>query len=170
MTAIFQEHEASSKVADVYIAAETFGFESYELTESIALPKEYNGLSITWESSDERFLTHDGVVTRPQVDQWVSLTATFTDAEGNSAEKVYQFWVIHEFTDLEVAQMDLDSVFLVGNLKHLKEDLYLPTQSKYGSEIRWSSTDESVITSKGKITRMLSGGGSRDAKLVVYST
>lgn len=168
--AVSREHAASSKTANVYIAAESLKFENRKLTENITLPTEYEGLTVTWASNDDSVITSEGVITRYDIDRWAELTATFSDGEGNTAEKTYGFTVVHNYTDREVAQMDLDSIFLVGNLKHLKEDLYLPTESKYGSEIRWSSTNESVITSQGEITRMLSGGGSRDAKLVVYST
>ena len=168
--AVATEHNADAKKANVNIAAESFEFKSDRLTENLVLPEEYNGLKVKWLSGNEKVLKNDGTITRLDIDTWVELKATFSDEEGNSAERTYQFWVIHEYTDREIAQMDLDSIFLVGNLKHLKEDLYLTKESEYGSEIRWSSSDESVITNDGEITRMSSGGGAREAVLTVYST
>ncbi len=164
------EHEKNAKTANVNIVAENYMFESYELTESIVLPDEYNGLNVSWKSDNEQVLKNDGTVTRLDIDAWANLTATFTDAEGNSAERVFGFNIIHQYKDEEVAQMDLDAVFLVGNLKHLKEDLYLTTESKYGSTLRWESMDESVITDEGEITRAPSGGGDKSTELYLFST
>ncbi len=167
---ISAEHALDAKKANVHIIAENYMFESHELTEDISLPDEYAGLSVTWESDNEQVLTKDGKVTRLDIDAWANLTATFKDAEGNEAKRVFGFNVIHEYKDEEVAQMDLDAVFLVGNLKHLKEDLYLTEKSKYGSKLRWESMDESVITSKGEINRAPSGGGDKSTELYLFST
>lgn len=164
------KHQAASKSADVSIVAENYMFESYELTESITLPSEYAGLTVTWESDNESVLKNDGTVTRLDIDAWANLTATFTDSEGNSATRVFGFNIIHEYEDEEIAQMDLDAVFLVGNLKHLKEDLYLTTESKYGSTLRWESMDETVVTDTGEITRAPSGGGDKSTELYLFST
>lgn len=168
--ALATEHSVAAKKADVAIVADNYMFESYSLTESISLPDEYAGLSVTWESDNERVLKKDGTVTRLDIDAWANLTATFTDSEGNSAKRVFGFNIIHEYTDEEVAQMDLDSVFLVGNLEHLKEDLYLTEESKYGSTLRWQSMDESVITHKGEISRNPSGKGDKSTELYLFST
>ncbi len=168
--ALTQEHKEGQEKADVWIAAENFEFDTYNLTENLTLPNEYNGLGVSWKSGNERVLTNDGVITRGEIDTWVSLTATFIDKEGNKAERIYNFWVVREYSDKEIAQMDLDSIFLVGNLEHLKEDLYLPEVSVYGSDIRWYSEDESVITSKGEINRAPSGGGDKTTTLHVFST
>lgn len=167
---ISQNHALAAKAAEVHIVAESFMFESYELTESITLPSEYAGMTVTWVSDNEKVLTNDGVVNRLAIDAWANLTATFTDADGNSAERVFGFNVIHEYADEEVAQLDLDAVFLVGNLLHLKEDLYLTTESKYGSTLRWESMDESVITDEGEITRAPSGEGDKSTELYLFST
>ena len=170
IAAISSQHELDAKKADVWIVAENYMFESYELTENITLPNEYAGLTVTWESDNEQVLKNDGTVTRLDIDAWANLTATFTDSEGNSAERVFGFNVIHEYKDEEIAQMDLDAVFLVGNLKHLKENLYLTTESKYGSTLRWESMDETVVTDTGEITRAPSGGGDKSTELYLFST
>ncbi|MBR5535356.1 MAG: hypothetical protein IKU60_01775 [Clostridia bacterium] len=167
---ISAQHAIDAKKADVAIVAENYMFESYSLTEDISLPEEYAGLKVTWKSDNERVLSHDGKVTRLDIDAWANLTATFTDSEGNKAERVFGFNIVHQYTDEEVAQMDLDAVFLVGNLKHLKEDLYLTEESKYGSKLRWESMDESVITNEGEIKRAKSGEGDRSTELYLFST
>lgn len=167
---IYKEHKAASKKADVAIVAENYMFESYDLYGDIALPEEYAGLKVTWESDNEQVLTNKGKVTRLDIDAWANLTATFTDSEGNSAKRVFGFNVIHQYKDEEMAQMDLDAVFLVGNLKNLKEDLYLTKESKYGSKLRWESMDESVITDEGEIKRNPSGMGDKSTELYLFST
>lgn len=170
IAAAFAEHTKNEKKANVSIVAENFMFESYSLTESIDLPDEYAGLTVKWKSDNEAVLKKDGTVTRLDIDAWANLTATFTDSEGNSAKRVFGFNIVHQYTDEEIAQMDLDAVFLVGNLKNLKEDLYLTEESKYGSKLRWESMDESVITNKGKITRAPSGMGDKSTELYLFST
>lgn len=170
ISAVYEEHKSASKKADVSIVAENFMFDSHNITEDITLPDEYAGLKVTWKSDNERVLTSKGKVTRLDIDTWANLTATFTDSEGNSAERVFGFNVIHQYTDEEVAQMDLDAVFLVGNLKNLKEDLYLTKESRYGSKLRWESMDESVITDEGEITRAPSGMGDKSTELYLFST
>ncbi|MGM9551149.1 MAG: LamG-like jellyroll fold domain-containing protein [Clostridia bacterium] len=167
--AINSEHKVSSEIADVYIAAESLEFESYKLTENINLPTEYEGMTVTWKSDNEAVLTSSGVITRTDVDTLVNLTATFSDANGNSVERIYEFTVIHNYTDADIAQMDLDEIHIFGNLEHLKENLYLPTESTYGSTITWVSEDETVITNEGIITRAPSGEGEKSTNLTAYS-
>lgn len=168
--AIATEHNADAKKADVWIASEKLEFESYRLTESISLPTEYENMQVKWSSDNEKALKDDGTVTRLEVDAWVNLTATFTDGEGNEAERVYGFTVVHNYTDEEIAQMDLDEVKLQGNLLHLKENLYLETKSKYGSTLRWKSADESVLTDEGVVKRGSVGSGEKSTELYLFST
>lgn len=168
--AIYDEHKKAARLTDVYIASKSLEFESYRLTDSIVLPTEYNGMTVEWKSDREDVLANDGTVTRLDVDAWVNLTATFSDTDGNKAERTYVFIIIHNYTDEEIAQMDLDAIFLAGNLEHLKEDLYLTTESVFGSTIQWFSEDESVVNKKGEITRAPSGGGDRSTKLWAFCT
>lgn len=170
IASIAAEHSKAAEIADVYIASKNLEFDSYTLTENIVLPSEFEGMKVAWQSGNERVLTSEGVITRLDIDTWVELTATFTDDKGNSAERKYGFTVVHEYKDDEVAQMDIDAIHLVGNLEHLKEDLYLPTESTYGSTITWASMDESIITNEGEITRLPSGKGSRTTTLYAFAT
>ncbi len=165
-----KEHKTAAEKANVSIIADTFAFEKYEVSEDIHLPSEYNGVNIEWKSYDESVITKDGVITRYDINRTVELKATFSDDAGNTAERKYSITVLKNYTDKDYAQMDLDEIVLVGNLMHLKEDLYLPTESTHGSTIRWSSSNENIITSQGEITRLLSGGGSQSASLTVFST
>ncbi|MGM9551150.1 MAG: LamG-like jellyroll fold domain-containing protein [Clostridia bacterium] len=167
---IANEHDKAAKRADVYIASESLNFDTYKLTNDIILPSECGGIKVTWQSGDESVLSNDGIITRYDIDRWVTLTATFTDEWGNSVKREYGFTVIHNYTDEEIAQMDLDEIHLVGNLEHLKENLYLTKESKYGSTITWFSEDDQVITNEGEITRAVSGGGDKSTKLWVFST
>ncbi len=166
---ISYQHANAAKKANANIVANELEFESYSLTENIDLPLEYKGYSVSWLSEDETKITNKGEITRYDIDHYVKLTATFTDEDGNSAVRDYWFNVVRNYSDEEIAQMDINSIFLVGNLQHLKENLYLPTESKHGSSITWFSEDTSVISHKGEINRAPSGGGSKSTKLWVIA-
>lgn len=164
------EHENNSRLADLYIASENLEFESYNITENIVLPTEYEEFSVSWKSDNEKALSETGEVHRFDTDAWVNMSATFTNDKGESVERVYGFNVVHNYTDVEIATMDLDNIHLVGNLEHLKENLYLETESKYGSKIAWKSADTSVVTDDGKINRAPSGQGDKKTDLYVFCT
>lgn len=55
-------------------------------------------------------------------------------------------------TDEQAVILDLDAIDL-GNLGTVENDLVLPTVGIYGSQITWESSDPSVITPDGKVTR-----------------
>ncbi len=164
------EHEKNARLADLYIASEKLEFESYKITDNIVLPTEYEGFSVKWSSDNQKALSETGEVHRFDTDAWVNMSATFTNDLGESVKRVYGFNVIHNYTDKEIAQMDLDSIHLVGNLEHLKENLYLEQKSTYGSKLVWKSADTSVVTDDGKIKRAPSGEGDKKTDLYLFST
>lgn len=165
ISAIAAEHSKAADAADVWIASENLNFENDRLTENITLPDEFEGMKVTWKSGNERVLSSEGVINRGEIDVWVELTATFTDKNGNTAERKYHFWVVQHYSDSDIAAMDVDAIRLVGNLEHLKEDLYLPKEGANGSKITWASENTDIITHDGEITRLPSGEGSRTTKL-----
>lgn len=166
--AIYQEHVSAQEKAE--IVADRFAFDFYNLTEDAIMPEAFENASITWESSDESIMTNDGKITRGEEDKKVTMTATFALSDNLTAKREYTFNIIHEYTDMDKAMLDLMNIHLVGNLKNLKEDLYLSTESEYGSTITWKSDDESVVTNNGEITRAKSGEGSRSTTLTVTAT
>lgn len=168
--AISKEHAEAAELADLYIAAESLEFESYRLEENIALPAEHAGMTVTWVSGKDSFLSAEtGEIKRGEYDNDVTLTATFTNAKGISVTRDYVFTVVHEYTDKERAETDVAAIRLVGNLGNLKEDLYLPEKGAMGSTITWVSDDEAVITSSGEVKRAPSGEGSKTTTLTAVA-
>ena len=51
------------------------------------------------------------------------------------------------------------------SLKSVKNDMTLPTEGASGSTITWSSSDESVLASSGKVTRPAAGSNDADVTL-----
>lgn len=169
---IAQEHAAKAEEEEALIrqekleaAADTLSFEETALSSNVELPTEIYGAFISWSSDKPQVLSAEGVVTRQTEDEEVTLTASFSDEYGNVTERSYVFTVLRKLTDEECVAYDAENFVLVGNLLHLKEDLYLPLLGEAGSAIEWSSSDESVITNTGVITQAEIGGGKREAVL-----
>ena len=168
--AISKEHAEAAELADLYIAAESLEFESYRLEENITLPTEYAGMTVTWKSEKESFLSAEtGEIKRGEYDNDVKLTATFTNTNGISVTRDYVFTVVHEYTDKERAETDVAAIRLVGNLENLKEDLYLPKEGAMGSKITWVPQDKDVINEDGEINRAPSGSGSKTTTLTAVA-
>lgn len=56
----------------------------------------------------------------------------------------------------------------LGNTENISEDIALPAQS-YGAEITWTSSDESIVDSEGKVTRTLEPGEAVLTARVTYN-
>ena len=79
------------------------------------------------------------------------LTATIRSGE---ASQTKQFTVIvkQQLTAEEIAQADAAGIDL-GNLNAVTGNLALPSKGTLGSEIIWSSSDESVVAADGTVKR-----------------
>ncbi len=170
--AIAEEHKAASSEEDTYIAkadlesaADTISFAETTISKNIELPASAAGASVLWSSDKPEVLSETGVISRQPQDETVILTALVSDEFGNETERKFEFTVVHRFTDEENVKSDIDSLVLAGNLLHLKENLFLPTEGTLGSAITWESDDESVITNEGVITQAPIGGGTKSAVL-----
>ncbi len=122
------------------------------VTQNIGLPLEgKNGCVISWSSSDNNVIkveTNIGIVTRGTEDKNVELTATI-EIENTQVYDTKSFIVTvvkRERTDLEKAESDRDNISIPSLVE---DDFYLPTRGTYGSEISWSSSDNSVISISG---------------------
>lgn len=63
------------------------------------------------------------------------------------------------------AIVDADYNNLDFSIKNIKSDITLPTEGNSGSTITWSSSDTSVISNTGKVTRPEEGKGDKEVKL-----
>ena len=111
-----------------------------------------------WTSSNEKVISNEGKVTPAVVDTTVVMTATVT-RNGVSVDKALTFVVPGSATDADLAKADAEALTVV-NSDDVAGNLTLPTKGEYGSEITWSSSDESIISSKdegsvlaGKVNR-----------------
>lgn len=121
-----------------------------------------NSSKITWISSNEEYLTNEGVVTRPtDGDKVIKLTATLTLA-GISIDKEFEVTVLSIDPKNDVDK--LASSFNL-NFNHVIDDIELPTTAGKESTITWISSNEELITSDGKVTRPAIGEGEKEVKL-----
>lgn len=125
------------------------------VTEDLNLPGRGSaGSAITWSSSNENVITTEGKVTRPEAeegDAQITLTATITS--GNVSDtKEFQVTVKKNLTAKEIVDLDLEEIDL-GNLSAVSEDLVLPASGSHGATITWESSDETLVTKEGKVTR-----------------
>ena len=72
------------------------------------------------------------------------------------------------FDGSQVARSDADSLTLP--LSSLKSDISLPTAGPSGSSISWTSSDETVLTAEGRVTRPAAGQSSADVTLTATIT
>lgn len=123
--------------------------------QNLELPsKGENGSVITWTSNKTDYITNEGVVTLPATGtQSVTLKATITK---NDTVVTSSFWVtVYSLDKGNVTQdkeeLSIDtSVRKAGNMK-------LPEKGTHGSTITWTSNNEDVIASDGKVTLPESG-------------
>jgi hypothetical protein len=126
--------------------------------------------AISWVSSNETYLTNDGIVTNPSPedgDQTVTLTAAITLG---TAEVTKNFIVTVKTTDTADANADgswLDTAVLGGNsaLDNIITNLNLPTTGQYGSSITWTSSDTNAVNTDGTVTNPSFADG--DKKVVL---
>lgn len=125
------------------------------VTADLALPaKGSAGSEITWTSDKPDVIAADGTVTRPAAglgDAEVILTATIRSGEA-SLTKQFTVIVKQQLTAEEIAQADAAGIDL-GNLNAVTGNLALPSKGTLGSEIIWSSSDESVVAADGTVKR-----------------
>lgn len=120
--------------------------------EDIELPNvgKVNLSKITWKSSNEEYITNEGVVTRPtDGNKVVKLTATLT-LGGMTEEKEFEITVLSADPKNDVEKLAANFKL---NVNYVTEDFILPTTAGKGSTITWTSSNDEFVTSEGKVTR-----------------
>jgi len=127
-----------------------------------------NDVTITWETSNEQYLSNTGVVTTPWFDdgdQIVTLTATLVLNEF-SLEKEFSVLVkayeSEAFSDL---LFDISSFDLTGNVG-LETDILLPNSFLEDIVITWETTYKEVVTSDGEVIRPSFEEGDQDIEMI----
>lgn len=133
--------EISKKIENFSIVESTI--------EDIELPLEYDGMTVSWESSAIRIIKNDGTVNRDVKDRNVKLTATFT-YEGVSLSKDYYVKVL-KYTNLELIEEIIETIELPTETN---QDLNIYLLKYYDYDIigTWSSSNEDIVSSNGDVT------------------
>lgn len=122
---------------------------SSSVISNLNLPNSLGRVSIEWTSSDERVVTKEGTVMRPNSldgDKTVTLTATMT-LNNTTITKTFEVTVLKEFT----IEQKLDYVrehLVVNNINDVRGNLTLPVVGDYDAIITWESSNNNIINPK----------------------
>ncbi|MBT2547857.1 immunoglobulin-like domain-containing protein [Arthrobacter sp. ISL-65] len=127
-----------------------------------------NGSAYAWSSSDPATVSAQGAVTRPAHgtgDATVTLTATASSG-GASASKSFTVTVPEDISD-EQKVAEAAAALNVWDADAIRGNITLPTAGLYGTKVAWESSEQSVVTATGKVTRP--AYGSAPAKLNLHA-
>ena len=115
---------------------------------------QFGSCDVKWESSDPNVIDVNGNVNCQKTETKVTLTGIFSVQEDNSltARKSFEITVAADPDDASAVAAAKESL-TIGDTSSVKSDISLPLSGRRGTTITWQSSDESVITNDGKITR-----------------
>ncbi|QFZ18143.1 immunoglobulin-like domain-containing protein [Saccharothrix syringae] len=113
-----------------------------------------HGSAITWHSDDPRYVTDQGVVTRPAAGR-APATATLT-ASAAGQTRAFRVTVRPEPTDREKVT-EAAAALAVWDADDVRGNLTLPTTGLHGTRVSWKSTKKKVVTETGEVTRPAHG-------------
>lgn len=148
------------------------GDSASSVTRNLTLPTALGEITISWASSNAAVISNAGVVTRPNADTVVTLTATLTLREVSDT-KVFSLTVkaaeAAATPEEALAALQIFSSTLVYNESTGRytttTDLFLPTRSMK-LDITWSSPNTAVINTAGKVVRPAWGQSDQTVILV----
>ena len=168
---------SNAECVDIEYAALEIGFadgdSASNVTKNLNLPTVGdNGTGIQWDSSSPSVVSDSGVVNRPDYfsgNASITLTANIYK-NGIGRAKYFNITVINNpITDDESVNLDenaLDIVFIPGDsASGVTQDIGLLPLGPYGSTIRWTSSNPSVISDQGIVTRPSYTSGNADVTL-----
>ena len=120
---------------------------------NLELPVSFNGINITWSSSDPEIISASGSVTRPvngSAPQTVLITANASKS-GATFEKSFHITVIPILSDAESVAFDADHLNPEGSLNNLRSSLNLQSVGFEGSIISWSSSILDILANDGEL-------------------
>ena len=115
---------------------------------------QFGSCDVKWESTDPNVIDVNGNVNCQKTETKVTLTGIFSVQEDNSltARKSFEITVAADPDDASAVAAAKESL-TIGDTSSVKSDISLPLSGRRGTTITWQSSDESVITNDGKITR-----------------
>ncbi|GAA0789635.1 hypothetical protein GCM10008909_25630 [Hathewaya limosa] len=110
-----------------------------------------NKVSIIWNSSNESIISNDGIVTRSDKDENVILTATLSKGEVSKV-KTFNIVVKAKEENIEKELQLANNALEISNVDNIEKDINLKTFLN-DINITWTSSDEGIISSNGKVIR-----------------
>ncbi len=131
-----------------------------------------DGISVEYESSNTAVLSNDGTVTRPTDGENKTAELTVRLRRGSAQrEKKFNITVVFDMTvqyKVEQAKKAITAAAVTSQRPDaVTKNIILPTEGLYATSIRWISSDESVITNDGIVTR---GETDKTVTLTAYIT
>lgn len=126
------------------------------LTENIELPKAgaYD-TTIEWQSSNDAVITKTGKIT-PAIDDDLPATLTATISRGESQGKEFTFTVyVKGIISDNKACSETYEYYSDLFSEPLEDNAELSAAGLHNASIEWTSSDEDIITNRGRITRGL---------------
>jgi len=144
--------EALNTVAVTYASGDS----QNSVTENLILPESIGEISISWTSGNPSVITNAGVVTRPEDDTEVTLTATLT--LGNVEETV-DIKVTVKAAEEVVEPADAIAAVEIGGPVYMEGEVYVTTsnielpETSLGFDVTWTTSNEAVIALDGTVNR-----------------
>ncbi len=164
--------DTSTAAAEADSAALTLG-DTSAVVADLALPATGpTGTTITWASSDTAVVGNDGVVRRPahgQPSGTATLTATVTRGLVTRTRQFPVTVLAEDLDDAGKAQEAVAAVQLV-HPDDVRGNLTLPASGLHGTTFAWVSSDPSVVSASGVVTRPAHEEPAADVTLTVTGT
>ncbi|NME71459.1 T9SS type A sorting domain-containing protein [Flammeovirga aprica] len=155
LTSFLEEALASIEVT--YAEGET----NTTVKSNVTLPTTTTmGGTVTWASTNEAVIATSGTVVRGTEDQTITLTATLS-LQGEEGTKTFELTVLkEEETETPVEEL-LQEASDALNITYAEDDhaasvtqnIMLPTSSLHETTVSWSSSNETVISTAGTVSR-----------------
>lgn len=136
---------------------DTISSETYQVTGNLTLVDKIGDATISWTSSNTAIITTAGVVTRPEADTVVTLTATIT-IDGETVTHQFRVTVkAVEVTDAQRVQAAKD-LLVAQYANTIGDDEYvvsgnLSLVTTIGeATVSWATSDAAIITSAGVVS------------------
>ena len=148
-----------AKEALVANYADTISDEDYEVTGNLTLVTTIEDATVSWASSNTAIITAAGVVTRPETNTFVTLTATIT-LKGETITQTFR--VLVKAVEVTVAQrLAAAKALLVTNYAatigddeyEVMANLTLVTTIGDGATVTWASSDTAIVATNGTVVR-----------------
>lgn len=144
------------------------------VTENLTLPTTGSyATTISWQSSNPSVVAANGTVNRPasgQPNAQVTLTATVSKYFV-SKNISFNVTVLSQLSDTQSVSIDSEQLVLNGNLQNLRSNISLPLNGKEGSQIHWTSGDQTFLSNTGVILkRNPKGEGNKKVTLTATIT